>query len=162
MEIKEKKRILIVEDEEHIADGLKLNLSLQGYEAIIASDGVAALDLWKSWRPDLIVLDIMLPRIDGISVLRNIRLEDQKIPILILSARSTQADVIEGLKHGVDDYLAKPFDLEEFLLRVERMITRLSMYRSGNLSGAEKLGSIDRVYRFGNNEIDFKIGRAHV
>ncbi|MFA6009781.1 MAG: response regulator transcription factor [Desulfobacteraceae bacterium] len=155
MDMKEKKRILIVEDEEHIADGLKLNLSLQGYEAIIASDGVAALDLWKSWRPDLIVLDIMLPRIDGISVLRNIRLEDQKIPILILSARSTQADVIEGLKHGVDDYLAKPFDLEEFLLRVERMLTRLSMYRSDNLSGSEKLGSIDRVYRFGDNEIDF-------
>lgn len=155
MDMKEKIRILIVEDEEHIADGLKLNLSLQGYETIIASDGVAALDLWKSWRPDLIVLDIMLPRIDGISVLRNIRLEDQKIPILILSARSTQADVIEGLKHGVDDYLAKPFDLEEFLLRVERMLTRLSMYRSGNLSGAEKLGSIDRVYRFGDNEIDF-------
>jgi len=155
MDMKEKKRILIVEDEEHIADGLKLNLSLQGYEAIIASDGVAALDLWKSWRPDLIVLDIMLPRIDGISVLRNIRLEDQKLPILILSARSTQADVIEGLKHGVDDYLAKPFDLEEFLLRVERMLTRLSMYRSDNLSGSEKLGSIDRVYRFGNNEIDF-------
>lgn len=155
MDMKEKIRILIVEDEEHIADGLKLNLSLQGYETIIASDGVAALDLWKSWRPDLIVLDIMLPRIDGISVLRNIRLEDQKIPILILSARSTQADVIEGLKHGVDDYLAKPFDLEEFLLRVERMLTRLTMYRSGNLSGAEKLGSIDRVYRFGDNEIDF-------
>jgi len=155
MDMKEKIRILIVEDEEHIADGLKLNLTLQGYETIIASDGVAALDLWKSWRPDLIVLDIMLPRIDGISVLRNIRLEDQKIPILILSARSTQADVIEGLKHGVDDYLAKPFDLEEFLLRVERMLTRLSMYRSGNLSGAEKLGSIDRVYRFGDNEIDF-------
>jgi DNA-binding response OmpR family regulator len=155
MDMKEKKRILIVEDEEHIADGLKLNLSLQGYEAIIASDGVAALDLWKSWRPDLIVLDIMLPRIDGISVLRNIRLEDQKLPILILSARSTQADVIEGLKHGVDDYLAKPFDLEEFLLRVERMLTRLSMYRSDNLSGSEKLGSIDRVYRFGDNEIDF-------
>lgn len=155
MNMKEKIRILIVEDEEHIADGLKLNLSLQGYETLIASDGVAALDLWKSWRPDLIVLDIMLPRIDGISVLRNIRLEDQKIPILILSARSTQADVIEGLKHGVDDYLAKPFDLEEFLLRVERMLTRLSMYRSGTLSGTEKLGSIDRIYRFGGNEIDF-------
>lgn len=151
----QKKRILIVEDEEHIADGIKLNLTLQGYETLVATDGVAALDLWKSFRPDLIVLDIMLPRIDGISVLRNIRLEDQKIPILILSARNTPADKVEGLKHGVDDYLAKPFDLEEFLLRVDRMLTRVSIYKSGDLSGAEKLGAIDRYYRFGGNEIDF-------
>lgn len=155
MEKTEKKRILIVEDEEHIADGIKLNLTLQGYDTMIAGDGVAALDLWKEWRPDLIVLDIMLPRIDGISVLRNIRLEDQRIPILILSARSTQADKIEGLRHGVDDYLAKPFDLEEFLLRIERLLTRISLYESSDFSGAEKLGSVDRFYRFGDNEIDF-------
>ena len=102
-----KKRILIVEDEEHIADGIKLNLNLQGYDAIIARDGVEGLDLWKDWKPDLIVLDIMLPRIDGISVLQNIRLEDQKVPILILSARGTTADKIKGLQHGVDDYLSK-------------------------------------------------------
>jgi DNA-binding response OmpR family regulator len=151
----EKKRILIVEDEEHIADGLKLNLALQGYDTRVAKDGVEALDQWKAWRPDLIVLDIMLPRIDGISVLQNIRLEDQKIPILILSARSTQADRIEGLKHGVDDYLAKPFDLEEFLLRIERLLTRISLYESPDLSGAEKIGPMDRIYRFGDNEIDF-------
>ncbi|MBU1170214.1 MAG: response regulator transcription factor [Proteobacteria bacterium] len=151
----EKKRILIVEDEEHIADGLKLNLTLQGYDTLVATDGVEALDLWKEWRPDLIVLDIMLPRIDGLSVLRNIRLEDQKIPILILSARGTQADRIEGLRHGVDDYLAKPFDLEEFLLRIERLLTRISMYESHDLSGSERLGPIARIYRFGNNEIDF-------
>jgi DNA-binding response OmpR family regulator len=155
MEKTDKKRILIVEDEGHIADGLKLNLTLQGHDTLIATDGVAALDLWKEWRPDLIVLDIMLPRIDGISVLRNIRLEDQRIPILILSARSTPADKIEGLKHGVDDYLAKPFDLEEFLLRVDRLLTRISMYESDGFSGAEKLGSSDRFYRFGDNEIDF-------
>ena len=161
MDKAEKKRILIVEDEAHIADGLKLNLTLQGYDAKVASDGVSALELWKSWRPDLIVLDIMLPRIDGLSVLRNIRLEDQRLPILILSARNTQADKIEGLKHGVDDYLAKPFDLEEFLLRIERMLTRISMYQSNNLSGAEKLGSIDRIYRFGTNEIDFIESTAH-
>lgn len=151
----EKKRILIVEDEDHIADGLKLNLSLQGYDTLVAKDGVDALNLWKEWAPDLIVLDIMLPRIDGISVLQNIRLEDQKIPILILSARSAQADRIEGLRLGVDDYLAKPFDLEEFLLRVERLLMRISMYESSDLSGAEKLGPTGRIYNFGNNEIDF-------
>lgn len=155
MENSDKKRILIIEDEAHIADGLKLNLSLQGYETLVAEDGVIGLDMWKDWKPDLIVLDIMLPRIDGISVLRNIRLEDQKIPILILSARSTPADKIEGLRHGVDDYLAKPFDLEEFLLRIERLMTRITMYESNELSGMEKLGPIDRFYSFGNNKIDF-------
>lgn len=155
MDHDDKKRILIIEDEEHIADGLKLNLSLQGYDTLIAQDGVAGLDLWKEWKPHLIVLDIMLPRIDGISVLRNIRLVDQKIPILILSAKGTTADKIEGLKHGVDDYLAKPFDLEEFLLRIERLMTRINLYKSDEFSGAEKLGTVDRYYRFGENTIDF-------
>lgn len=150
-----KKRILVVEDEEHIADGIKLNLTLQGYDTIIAKDGVEGLDLWKDWKPDLIVLDIMLPRIDGISVLQNIRLEDQKVPILILSARGTTADKIKGLKHGVDDYLSKPFDLDEFLLRVERLLTRVSMYEKTDITGVEKLGDIDKTFRFGENEIDF-------
>lgn len=80
-------RILVVEDESHLAEGLKLNLTLEGYEVRIASDGSSALRKWKEWQPDLIVLDIMLPQIDGLSVLRSIRLEDERIPILILSAK---------------------------------------------------------------------------
>ncbi|MBU3918153.1 response regulator, partial [bacterium] len=87
MENSEKRRILVVEDEEHIAEGLKLNLSFQGYDVKISPDGVAALRDWKDWQPDLIVLDLMLPAIDGVSVLRNIRLENERIPILILSAK---------------------------------------------------------------------------
>ncbi len=151
----DKKRILIVEDEAHIADGIKLNLSLQGYETIVAKDGVEGLDLWRQWKPDLIVLDIMLPRIDGISVLQNIRLEDQKLPILILSAKSTTTDKVEGFRHGVDDYLAKPFDLEEFLLRIDRLMTRISMYENTDITGVEKLGDIEKTFCFGTNEIDF-------
>lgn len=161
MTTSEKKRILIVEDEDHIADGIKLNLTLQGYDAVVAKDGVEGLDLWKSWQPDLIVLDIMMPRIDGISVLQNIRLEDQKVPILILSAKGTTADKIKGLKHGVDDYLAKPFDLEEFLLRVDRLLARVAIYENTDITGIEKLGDMDSKFKFGENVIDFQSSVAN-
>ena len=80
MKPNDKKRILVIEDDLHIAEGLKLNLSLQDYEVRIAMNGVTGLQLWREWRPDLIVLDIMLPGIDGLSILRNIRLEDEKLP----------------------------------------------------------------------------------
>jgi len=106
----DKSRILVVEDETHLAEGLKLNLTLKGYDVMIAADGNAALQKWKEWAPDLIVLDIMLPGIDGLSVLRNIRLEDERIPILILSARGDPDDRVKGFSYGVDDYLAKPFN----------------------------------------------------
>src|SRR5450756_1801656 len=117
----EQKRILIVEDDVHIAEGLKLNLTLQGYEAAIAGSGTAGLKMWKEWNPQLIVLDIMLPGLDGWSVLRHIRLEEERLPILILSAKAAPDDRVMGFSCGVDDYLAKPFNLEEFLLRVQRL-----------------------------------------
>jgi two-component system, OmpR family, alkaline phosphatase synthesis response regulator PhoP len=109
------KRILIVEDDAHIAEGLKLNLSLQGYEAAIAASGTDGLRMWKEWNPHPIVLDIMLPGLDGLAVLRHIRLEDERLPVLILSAKGEPDDRIRGFSCGVDDYLAKPFNLEEFL-----------------------------------------------
>ena len=121
----DKKRILVIEDEAHIAEGIKVNLSLQGYTVKVAADGVAGIEFWKKWHPDLIVLDIMLPGIDGLAVLQNIRLEDERLPVLILSAKATDRDRIKGFSLGVDDYLAKPFNLEEFLLRVERLLTRV-------------------------------------
>ncbi len=129
MKYSKKTRVLVIEDDSHIADGLKLNLTLQGYDVMIAPDGISGLQQWKKCQPDLIVLDIMLPGIDGLSVLQNIRLEDERIPILILSAKSAPDDKIKGLHYGVDDYLSKPFNLEEFLLRVERLLTRISWDR---------------------------------
>ncbi len=90
MNEKKTKRILVIEDEEHIAEGLKLNLMLQGYEVKIALDGVSGIQEWHDWQPDLIVLDLMLPGIDGVSVLRNIRLEDERVPILVLSRNSNR------------------------------------------------------------------------
>jgi DNA-binding response OmpR family regulator len=158
MEDSGKKRILIIEDEKHIAEGLKLNLSLQGYGVIIAPDGVSGLQSWKEWRPDLIVLDIMLPGIDGLSVLRNIRLEDERIPILILSAKGNPNDKVKGLSYGGDDYLSKPFNLEEFLLRVERLLTRVSRHHA---EGDPNPSPMAQAYTFGGNRIDFRTSTAH-
>ena len=143
------KRILVIEDDEHIAEGIKLNLILKGYEVNLALDGIAGLHAWEELRPDLIVLDIMLPGIDGLSILRTIRLEDDGIPILILSAKGDSQDVINGFIQGVDDYLAKPFNLDEFLLRVDRLLLRASRQNAARAQAPE------RIYHFGDNWIDF-------
>lgn len=150
-----KKRILVIEDEAHIAEGLKLNLGLKGYHVMISRDGMAGLRDWKTWRPDLIVLDIMLPGIDGFSVLRSVRLEDERIPVLILSAKGDTEDKVKGFTYGVDDYLAKPFNLEEFLLRVERLLIRAARVQdeTGPESGVFSSGGA--IYTFGDNRIDF-------
>ncbi len=160
METTGKYRILVIEDDEHIAEGLKLNLSLQGYSVRISANGFAGLQQWKEWRPSLIVLDIMLPGIDGLSVLQNIRLVDEQLPILILSAKSASEDKIKGLSFGVDDYLSKPFDLEEFLLRIERLLTRSSWNQQQSLEAASGFSSLPRHFEFGNNRIDFETASA--
>jgi len=146
------KRVLVVEDEHHIAEGLRLNLQLQGYEVLIAETGTAGLSAWKQWEPDLIVLDLMLPGIDGISVLKSIRLENERLPVLILSAKNSVEDRVKGLALGVDDYLAKPFNLDEFLLRVERLLKRDSWLKA-ELSPNVEACSDD--YFFGDNKIEF-------
>jgi two-component system alkaline phosphatase synthesis response regulator PhoP len=150
------RRILIVEDDEHIAEGLKLNLSLQGYEVAISGSGTLALQMWKEWNPHLIVLDIMLPGLDGLSVLRHIRLVDERIPVLILSAKGGSDDKIKGFSYGVDDYLAKPFNLDEFMMRIERLMTRSSW--SHGHPGIEAPGepADTKQYTFDGNTIDFE------
>ncbi len=161
MKNNDKKRILIIEDEEHIAEGLKLNLSLQGYDVKIAVDGVSGLRQWKRWMPALIILDIMLPDIDGLSVLQSIRLEDERIPILILSAKGDPDDKIKGFSYGVDDYLSKPFNLEEFLMRVERLLVRGSWHRGGEDISKADFSISTPTYNFGGNRIDFEISIAY-
>ncbi|MCK5162972.1 MAG: response regulator transcription factor, partial [Desulfobacula sp.] len=161
MEAVEKKRILVIEDEVHIADGIRLNLSIQGFYVKIAADGIEGLAQWRSWRPDLIILDIMLPMIDGFSILKTIRQEDEKIPVLILSARGDTKDKVKGLRYGVDDYLSKPFDLEEFLLRVERLIKKKTWYEGGKKEKRPGYKMFDGdYYDFGDNHIDFVTFKA--
>ena len=156
METVEKKRILVIEDEVHIADGIRLNLSIQGYRVDVASDGITGLDKWRSWKPDLIVLDIMLPMIDGFSILKTIRREDERIPVLILSARGDTKDKVRGLRYGADDYIAKPFDLEEFLLRINRLIKKKRWYDSDRNDDDSVYEMFEgQTYTFGQNHIDF-------
>ena len=157
----EKKRILIIEDEKHIAEGLALNLTFKGYVTQIAPTGMEGLQIWKAWQPDLIVLDIMLPGIDGLAVLRNIRLEDERLPILILSAKSDSEDKVKGFSFGVDDYLSKPFHLEEFLLRVERLLYRVPRQSRDDISKIGDSSTQVQNYTFGGNRIDFNAATAY-
>lgn len=143
-----KNSILLVEDEENLLEALKLNLELEGYEVTGATDGTDALKAVQNEYFDLIILDVMLPELDGISVCESIRLQGNEIPILILSARNNSADRVLGLKKGADDYLTKPFNLEELLLRVNKLI-----HKSKRIS--EKQPVMD-IYTFGKNNINFK------
>src|SRR5678816_3897998 len=111
-----KPSILLVEDEENLHEALKLNLELEGYQVTSAFDGIAAMKAVHNEYFDLIILDVMIPEIDGFNVTQNFRLTNTEVPILILSAKDSSADRVLGLKKGADDYLTKPFNLEELLL----------------------------------------------
>jgi len=150
--MEQKGNILLVEDEENMHETLKLNLELEGYSITSAYNGTEGLKAVQNEYFDLIIMDIMLPEIDGITVTENIRLQHNDVPILILSARSTGADKVLGLKKGADDYLTKPFNLEELLLRVEKLIRK-----NKQLQDKETIGEI---YLFGKNKIDFKAQQA--
>src|SRR5215210_3243053 len=144
--------ILIVEDEENFHEALKLNLELEGYSVSSAFDGLQALKAVEQEYFDLIILDVMLPEIDGIAITETIRVQNNEVPILILSAKSASADRVLGLKKGADDYLTKPFNLEELLLRVEKLIEK-------NKKLLDK-DSIGDTYTFGSNTVDFKAQEA--
>ena len=141
--------ILLVEDEENLHEALKLNLEMEGYEVTSAYDGTEALLKIASAYFDLIIMDIMIPEIDGITVTENVRVHNNDVPILMLSAKNSSADKIIGLKKGADDYLTKPFNLEELILRVDKLIKK-----SEQLNLKQPLPDI---YEFGKNKIDFKV-----
>jgi len=144
--------ILLVEDEENLHEALKLNLELEGYEVTSAFNGAAALKAIDEAYFDLIILDVMLPVVDGIQVAETIRISNNDIPILMLSARNSSADRVAGLKKGADDYLTKPFNLEELLLRVSKLINK-------NLKLQDR-STVSDLYQFGANQIDFKAQEA--
>jgi two-component system, OmpR family, alkaline phosphatase synthesis response regulator PhoP len=144
--------ILLVEDEENLHEALKLNLELEGYEVSSAFDGEQALKIIQQEYFDLIILDVMLPGIDGINITETVRVQNNDVPILILSAKISSADRVLGLKKGADDYLTKPFNLEELLLRLQKLIEK-----NKKLQDKDSLGD---SYSFGKNSIDFKAQEA--
>jgi len=148
-----KSRVLIVEDEPAMAEVLADNLRSEGLEVEVASDGLQAIVRWQTLNPDLVVLDVMLPKLDGVEVCRRMRERGFKTPVLFLSAKSEAADRVEGLQAGGDDYLTKPFDLREFLLRVQNMLRRQEWLR-------RDLGS--HSLSFGGHKIDFRSWTAQM
>jgi two-component system alkaline phosphatase synthesis response regulator PhoP len=118
------RRVLVVEDNATIAEGLRLNLAHDGYEVEVAPTGERGLTQARRWNPDLIVLDLMLPGMDGYTLLRTIRDEGRDTPVLILSARGSETDRLRGFRLGADDYVVKPFSLQELLARVAAMLRR--------------------------------------
>lgn len=138
------KRVLVAEDDPDLALGLKNNLEIDGYEVRVARDGAEALASALQWRPDLLILDLVMPQLDGMRVLRSLRERDTKIAVLVLTARGEEADKVRGLKLGADDYVTKPFGLLELLARVESLLRR----------AGESKESATEVLRFGDIEVD--------
>lgn len=148
----ERKKILLIEDEGHIAQGLAFNLRKLGHEVEIASDGKQGLERWAQGGHDLIVLDLMLPIIEGQEILKRIRQSDKETPVIILSARDRPQDKVEGLSLGAFDYLTKPFHLDEFLLRVTGLLKRHSHHPAEEEQ---------KLFSFGPHQVDFKNNVAH-
>ena len=144
-------RILLVEDEEHLLEALKLNLELEGYHVTTATDGKKALKAFKEERLNLVILDVMLPEIDGFKVAETIRLENSEVPILFLTAKNTSEDRVAGLKRGADDYLTKPFNLEELILRVGILVKRSLKNDEQKQLNSYKIG--DKTINFNNYEL---------
>ncbi|NUM46730.1 MAG: response regulator transcription factor [Anaerolineales bacterium] len=151
-------KILIVEDEPALLDTLEYNLSRQGYHAVTACDGQTAVSLARSIQPDLIVLDIMLPQLDGFEVCRILR-QEMNVPILMLTARDAEIDRVVGLEIGADDYLTKPFSMREFLARVKAQLRRVRLDRSeAQIVPTEE---VER-YSFGNLQLDVTRHQAYL
>jgi DNA-binding response OmpR family regulator len=142
-----KQRILIVEDNPDLAYGLRNNLEIEGYEVEVAADGRAGLEGARSMRPDLVILDLMLPELDGYQVLRRLRGEGYQMPVLILTARGEEIDKVQGFRLGADQYVTKPFGLLELLARIERLLDRRD-------SGKDGPGGEDHIVKLGDIEID--------
>ena len=138
------KRVLVVEDEKNIVDILTFNLQREGYETLSAMDGQTGLELALKENPDLILLDLMLPKMDGFDVCRNVRAQNRSTPIIMLTAREEETDKVLGLELGADDYITKPFSMRELMARVKANIRRTEMLTSQAAAAAGSGNVLDR------------------
>ncbi len=138
-------RILLVEDEDSLRELLKLNLEMEGYETVSTDNGRSAMRLFEEQHFDLLILDVMLPEISGFQIIEQVRLINTEVPVIFLTAKDSPADRITGLKKGANDYLTKPFQLEELLLRVQNLLRK---FNKSNENTPE-------IYTFGVNFINF-------
>ena len=136
-------RVLVIEDNADLAYGLRNNLEIEGHEVIVAEDGPTGLSAWSASKIDLVILDLMLPGLDGFRVLKALRERDVRTPVLVLTARSEESDKVRGLKLGADDYVTKPFGVLELLARVEALLRR-----------RDQVAPVRAVERFGSIEVD--------
>jgi DNA-binding response OmpR family regulator len=143
-------KILIVEDEKHIAEGLRFNLELDDFEVKVAEDGEAALKILHNETFDAVVLDVMMPKINGFTVAKTMREEENFTPILMLTALGKPEDVLKGFEAGADDYLQKPFDLKVFLARINGLLRRREWFQK-----EAKTYKIDAIISINNRLIDF-------
>jgi DNA-binding response OmpR family regulator len=134
-------RILVVEDDTDLAFGLRNNLEIEGYEVAIAADGPAALSAVAEARFDLVILDLMIPGVDGLRVLKTLRDRGDRTPVLILTARGQEEDKVRGLRLGADDYVTKPFGVLELLARIEALLRRTRPARAAG--GPARFGEVE-------------------
>ncbi len=143
-------KILIVEDEKHIAEGLRFNLEMDGFEVKVKHDGVAALEILQTENFDAIVLDVMMPKMDGFTVAKNLRENENFTPILMLTALGKPEDVLHGFECGADDYLTKPFELKVFVARINGLLRRREWFRKES-----EISKVDGIVSINNRLIDF-------
>ena len=164
LEEKDKKTILVVDDEKSIMELLVFNLQKEGYNTIEAYDGMTAVDKAINEKPDLILLDVMLPKLDGISVCKKIKyaLNMSKIPILMISAKDTETDKIVGLEMGADDYITKPFLIREVMARIKANLRKSEFNSSSDSEGTHKKDNREDIIRVGDLTLDLKKIEARV
>jgi len=138
-------RILLVEDEKNIRDLVKMNLELEGYEVVATGEGKEAIKFFNGQHFDLLLLDVMLPEVSGFQICEQVRLTNMEVPIIFLTAKDAAADRIAGLRKGADDYLTKPFNLQELLLRVQNLLKRTQKNPENK----------PEVFEFGSNKVNF-------
>ena len=155
---KDKKTILVVDDEDNIRDLLVFNLQKEGYNTLEAQDGIAAVDMALEKKPDLILLDVMIPKLDGISVCKKIRyaLNISNIPILMISAKDSESDKIVGLEMGADDYITKPFQIREVMARIKANLRKAELNANYENNQNSKANDKNSIIKVGDLTLDTK------